>query len=147
MCQTALIRSGGVMEIRFFTNGLYSQTCLRFFCRTEKTLRILSLEKYRAFDSNPSRKAGNWVSRSPKQWTKKPKELLKHSGKSGTTGKEEKPSGWFQSSNYKRHKRSFSMRKTVSQQLFFGNTETDSFRDHLLVLWSLILLWSDFVKQ
>lgn len=36
MCQTALIRSGGVVEIRFFTNGLYSQTCLGFFCRTEK---------------------------------------------------------------------------------------------------------------
>lgn len=36
MCQIALIRSGGVVEIRFFTNGLYSQTCLGFFCRTEK---------------------------------------------------------------------------------------------------------------
>lgn len=83
------------MEIRFFTNGLYSQTCLRFFCRTEKPCASYHWKNTESLTPTPAEKLETGFQDHQNNEPKSPKNCLSTLGNRGQQGKRKNLQGDF----------------------------------------------------
>ena len=95
MCHKALLRSGGVMEIRFSTKGLYSQTCSGFFCRTEKPCTSYHWKNIEPMTPTPAEKLETGFQDHQNDDPKVQKHSLSTLGKRGQQGKRKNLQGDF----------------------------------------------------